>query len=437
MERSKKQIYLLLCIVLVLVGILLLFYLNPSILQNLPWLSSDEGEPPSVEQPSGDENAGNENGGEDQTDQNQSGQDHPDQNQPDQDQPGQDQPGQELPPEDTPSNPDSPGEDVEDPRSAIVELTGQYYTYTEMKQDMVHLYARYPDLMSYGSYGVSADGRDLLCVTLGNPNAPAQVLITSGMHAREYVNAFVVMRQLEYYLQNYETATYLGHPMRELFDEVCFVIVPMTNPDGITLAQEGLSSLRSEPLRQMVRNICRSLGITDDAAIDKYLNNYWKSNANGVDLNRNFDALWAEHYDGIGQPAVKNYKGESPLSEYEAAYLTTLTESLSNPVASVCVHSQGQIIYWRCFQEGALEIQNRRLAELASSITGYSIIDENQAEPSFSNWTILEHGIPTITVETGIQGYPQNHATMWEAIFDDIRDLWAALALEYGDFAKG
>ena len=84
-----------------------------------------------------------------------------------------------------------------------------------------------------------------------------------------------------------------------------------------------------------------------------------------------------------------------------------------------------------------MEIQNQRLAEVAARITGYAIIDENQTEPSYSNWTILAHGIPTITVETGLGGYPQNHATMTDAIFDDLRDLWAALAFEYGNFAKG
>ena len=186
-----------------------------------------------------------------------------------------------------------------------------------------------------------------------------------------------------------------------------------------------------------MREVCRTLGITGDAAIDKYLNNHWKANARGVDINRNFDARWNEHYDGVGRPWTKNYKGPSARSEPETAGLVALTESLSNPVASVCVHSQGEIIYWRCLQEGALEIQNQRLAEVAARVTGYGIIDENQTEPSFSNWTILAHGIPTITVETGLGGYPQNHAEMAGAILDDIRDLFAVLALEYGNFAKG
>jgi g-D-glutamyl-meso-diaminopimelate peptidase len=316
----------------------------------------------------------------------------------------------------------------------IVTLTGYYYTYDDMKKDLAGLAARYPDTMSYRSYGISADGRDLYVATLGNPDAPKQVIITAGMHAREYVNPFVVMQQLEYYLAHYDTVRYDGHMLRDLFTEVCFVIVPMTNPDGITLAQEGIDAIRSEEIRQTVRDIC---GDMSTKALNDYLNMYWKSNALGVDINRNFDVLWNEHYDGVGRPSVKNYKGTAAMSEVETAYLVALTESLSNPVASVCLHSQGEIIYWRCFQEGALEVQNERLAKIAARVTGYGIIDENQSEPSYSNWTILAHGIPTITVETGLMGYPQNHGTMASGIYDRTRDLWAAVAVAYAGLAKG
>jgi g-D-glutamyl-meso-diaminopimelate peptidase len=403
MGRSTKQLYPMLCVIVILAGVLVLFQLNPAILQSLPWLAPDE--PPTGEQqpPEGNPPEGN---------------------------PPEDSPSEENPPEDDPPTPPAS-------QKTVVALMGRYYTYKEMKEDMALLAERYPDTMSYRSYGTSADGRDLLAATLGNPNAEQQVIITAGMHAREYVNSYAVMQQLEYYLKHYDTAIYKGRSLRELFDQVCFIIVPMTNPDGITMAQEGLGAIRDGNLRATVKDICRSLGITGEAAIDKYLNNYWKANARGVDINRNFDALWIEHFDGIGKPWSKDYKGYVALSEVESAYLVALTESLSNPVASVCVHSQGEIIYWRCFQEGVLEIQNQRLAEVAAGITGYDIIDENQTEPSYSNWTILAHGIPTITVETGLGGYPQNHATMADGIFANIRDLWAALALEYGDFAKG
>jgi len=115
------------------------------------------------------------------------------------------------------------------------------------------------------------------------------------------------------------------------------------------------------------------------------------------------------------------------------AALVALTESLSNPVASVCMHMQGQVIYWRCFQEGELLEQNRRLAEIAQSVTGYYMVNENQTEPSYSNWTILAHSIPTITVETGLSTYPLNTSAMADGIFSRNRDLWVALAYEYAN----
>lgn len=421
MGRSTKHIYPLLCLIVVLAGVLAVFHFNPSILQSLPWLSPSD--PPAIEQPDNEPPVEN------------PPVDNPPVENPPDDNPPDDNPPDENPPDDNPPD-DNPPDDnpPDDTPQSIVTLTGYYYTYANMKSDLAELAERYPDTMSYRSYGISADGRDLYVATLGNPSAQKQVIITAGMHAREYVNSFVVMRQLEYYLENYDTVTYDGHLLRDLFDEVCFVIVPMTNPDGITLAQEGIDAIRNEALQQTVRDICAT---SSTKVLNDYLNMYWKSNARGVDLNRNFDALWDEHNDVVGRPAAKNYKGTSAVSEVETAYLVALTESLSNPVASVCVHSQGEIIYWRCFQEGAFEAENKRLAQIAQKVTGYAIIDDNQTEPSYSNWTVLAHGIPTITVETGIMGYPQNHSTMASGIFDRNRDLWAAVAAAYAGLAKG
>jgi g-D-glutamyl-meso-diaminopimelate peptidase len=346
------------------------------------------------------------------------------------------------PPVDEPAEPSDPAPEEPAPEAppaqpapveGIVALKGKYYTYAEMKTDLAELAARHPDHMSYRSYGVSADGRNLYVVTLGNADAEKQVIITSGMHAREYVNPYVIMSQLEYYLENYDTLTYQGQALSALLEKVCFVIVPMANPDGITVAQEGISALRTPALREQLTGMLKSLGITGSARIDAYLNKEWKSNVRGVDINRNFNALWSDYYSGMNVPTYKNYKGPMPVSEPETAALVTLTESLSNPVASVCMHMQGQVIYWRCFQQGTLLEQNRRLADIAQAVTGYLVDNDNQTEPSYSNWTILAHQIPTITVETGLSTYPLNTAYMANGIFDKTRLLWAALACEYAN----
>ena len=155
-----------------------------------------------------------------------------------------------------------------------------------------------------------------------------------------------------------------------------------------------------------------------------------------MDINRNFDLLWEQYRVSANYtvPAFKEYKGTSANSEPETRALVALTDSLSHPVTSICVHSQGDIIYWRCTPESALWTENRRLAELTRTITGYRIIDENQTdaqtEPSYSNWTVFARSIPTVTVENGTGGYPQTF-DMADGFFERNRDLWAAVAHEY------
>ncbi len=405
--RSYKQILPLICVIIVLaIAIVAVQLYSP---QNKPGAGVQTGVP---EQPADPQPPENENP-------------PVNPNPPENDDP----PINPNPPEndDPPVNPNPP-----QPAAPIVSLSGVYYTYDEMAADMEALAQRYPDALTYRSYGTSVDGRDLLAATLGNPKAPRQIIITAGMHAREYVNPYVIMRQLEYYLEGYDTIRYRGQTPRQLFEAVCLIVVPMTNPDGLTLAQEGIGSIRNSDLRQKVTAICNGKGIFGEAAINAYLNKFWKANAIGVDLNRNFDAWWATHQDGVGEPAEKNYKGDAPHSALEVASLVALTKSLTNPVASVCVHSQGKLIYWRGSQTGTFEAENRALAQLAQSVTKYQLNSENQTEPSYSNWTILQ-GIPSITIETGLYSYPQSHVAMEAGIFAENRDVWAAVAYAYAD----
>lgn len=335
------------------------------------------------------------------------------------------------PPAQDPSVDEPPVDEPQQPLEPIVTLSGDVYTYDTMSEQLRALAVRYPDVLRVSSYGRSADGRELYVATLGDPNAQEQTIVTAGMHAREYVNCYVVMRQLEYYLENYDKGTYSGKTYRELFSKVNIVLAPMTNPDGVTLALEGLDALDSKELRGQVKDIVRSLHSDN---IDTYLKNKWKSNARGVDINRNFDLLWNEYTSSYTSPAFKEYKGVTPDSEPETRALVALTEGLLNPVTSICVHSQGDIIYWRCTPESELWTENRRLAELTRTITGYRIIDENQTdaqtEPSYSNWTVFARGIPTVTVENGTGGYPQTF-DMADGFFERNRDLWAAVAHEY------
>ena len=74
----------------------------------------------------------------------------------------------------------------------------------------------------------------------------------------------------------------------------------MTNPDGVALALGGLSSVK-EPSRA---DFLRGLNGGEDFSL-------WKANANGVDLNVNFDARWGAGIKNVFSPAREKRRAET------------------------------------------------------------------------------------------------------------------------------
>lgn len=303
------------------------------------------------------------------------------------------------------------------PRGGIVDVSKQNYTYSEMQEDLLLLSKVYPSLFSYRSIGKSVAGRDLYVAVLGNPNASKQVVVSAAIHAREYMTAMLTMKQLEFYLSHYNEGVYGGIPYSLLFDSCCFYIVPMTNPDGVMLAQEGLSSLPQE-LRGVVQSIYENENGGYES-MDLFLS-HWKANARGVDLNRNYDALW-EEYDKASRPQSSQYKGPSPASEPETQAMVALIESLPNPVCTLCVHSQGEVIYWNCGQENP--DRTSRFAQAVADRTDYRLLSAQNNDASLSDWCELKKNIISITVETGNVPCPlpiDQFPLIWLSNFDLI-----------------
>ncbi len=313
------------------------------------------------------------------------------------------------------------------PTGGVVDVSEATYSYDDMTEDLRILSGIYSDIFSYRVIGQSVAGRNLYVAILGNPNAPRQIFVTAAIHAREYMTSMLVMKQIEFYLSHMRIGGYKNSSYAELFSQFCFYIVPMVNPDGVMLSQEGLSSLPNEEMKQTIRDIYRTEkhSYTD---FDLYLS-HWKANANGVDLNRNYDAKW-EEYNKADAPQSYQYKGPSPESEPETKAIVALVNSLSNPVCSLCIHSQGEVIYWNCGQTGMNRTESAHLATITANSNGYRIISEQNNDASLSDWCVLEKGIPTITVETGNRQCPlpiEQFADIWM----DNYDLWALVAEDY------
>lgn len=317
--------------------------------------------------------------------------------------------------------------------NAVVDCSEKEYSYFEMEEDLKALAASHPTRFSYRSFGKSVAGRELYVATLGNPNAENQILISAGIHGREYLTPLLVMKQAEFYLTYYDEGNTNGFTFASLFDRYCFYLVPMSNPDGIMLSQEGLKSIPNAALSSAIQAAYfadRDNGLTKAKSVNEYLTE-WKANANAVDLNRNFDAFWSSVNTGMPRPSHKNYKGESAASEPETRALSHLVESLPKLRAVLCIHSQGEVLYWDCGQDKyneELYDATRAFTETVARRTGYVMINEPHSDACFADWCALKQDLIAITVETGLGTCPLPIDQM-KQIWEDTYDLFTVSAI--------
>ena len=344
----------------------------------------------------------------------------------------------------------------------VVDTETALYTYDDMERDLKELAEKYPNYVSVDTIGESVEGRALYQAILGNKEAKRKILIQAGIHGREYVSSQLVMKMLEYYLVNYETGYYGNQFYTELFDEVCFHIIPMSNPDGISISQMGEAAVSSEMTINMMRNayerdketMIHAMDTNGDLYwydtytnpfYDRYAEGYdeiityeeylsqWKANANGVDINRNFNAGWEDIWQKEG-PGYDSFKGYSPDSEPETKALEALVEGI-NFESVINYHARGQLIYYDA-EGNAQEVSGRseKLAESASELLRYLPANckdaANVVLGGFGDWAMLKKGVTSITIEVGKRPCPVENKEFM-SIWNRNRELWAKIALEY------
>ena len=313
---------------------------------------------------------------------------------------------------------------------AIIDLSTALYSYQKMENDLQLLAGYYPQYMTLDTAGVTtADGRNLYVIYFGNQNASRQIFICAATHAREYMTAQLVMKQLEYYCAHYEDGSYNGTAYRDIFENTCFVIVPMVNPDGVSISQFGEEGLNREDLRQNLRAIYeldKNGGYTDEA-YDTYLTR-WKANGMGVDLNRNYSPGWESVTDRTA-PSSGLYKGTQPGSEAESQALMNIVDGLSNPLLAISYHSYGSLVYWQYGQAEPLWSKNHQLAAHVEALTTYYQAGYSN-EAGFSNWCVNVKGIPSVTIETGLVPTPLP-LDQFELLWSQNKEMWAMLGTTY------
>lgn len=301
----------------------------------------------------------------------------------------------------------------------IVTRDTQLYSPDTCARELAQLNRRYPGVTALALVGTSHLGQPIYALKMGNDGAGRRVLVQAAMHGREWINAQLVMAQIEDYLSGEEYAP--------LLDEACFLLVPMCNPDGVRIAQEGAGWIEDEEARALVEDLIARSGQAHDQ---------WKANGRGVDLNRNFDARFAEQTDPreTAGPAYAFYRGERAESEPETQALVQLTLEFQ-PTVTLSYHSRGEYIYWYFGQSGEALRRDEALALRLANLAGYACDPSGKAEidsfGGYKDWCVQALGIPAFTVETGkaAWGVPVPIERFAE-IYPSCRELTAEAARE-------
>ena len=222
-----------------------------------------------------------------------------------------------------------------------------YRVLADYLAEMDALAAEHPDLVRRISLGQSVEGRDLAGVEIGvdvtAPDDGRPVLLLFGAHhAREWPSAEAPMEFAHDLVRTFAA----GDPRTvDLLHRARVIVVPVSNPDGFDASRTsgdlidlnaieggGTVSVLATPGNAYKRKNCRLVdGVTQPAGACLLLASPGGYGV-GIDLNRNYGALWGGPgadspvpLEGGGTgPLSPIYRGPAPFSEPETQAIRTL-----------------------------------------------------------------------------------------------------------------
>ncbi|WP_163102025.1 M14 family zinc carboxypeptidase [Peribacillus alkalitolerans] len=270
---------------------------------------------------------------------------------------------------------------------AQVVNTSQTYSYGDMTKDIKELMKKYPDALQVETIGKSHFGKDLWGVRIGK--GEKTLLLIGAHHGREWFTTLMLMKILEVYGEAYQQrGSFEGYDSREL-DVISIYIVPMLNPDGVSIQQGDFSGFDWK--RKW--NIYKLNGF-----LPKFTR--WKANGIGVDLNRQYPAGWEGLDRDVTHPYYQFYRGKTPIFTKETRAIVDLTNKI-DPLMAVAYHTSGQEIYWYYHNQPENIVRDYTIAKRTAELTGYKLDlpDEGAVGGGYTDWFITTFHRPALTLE--------------------------------------
>ena len=281
--------------------------------------------------------------------------------------------------------------------------------YSAMIEEIRRLEGEFPTL-SVETLGRSLLGREIPILSFGYGRRA--ILYVGAHQGIGHITSAVLLAFAREFLSSGRDGSVSGVSRSYLEGRGRYFILPMLNPDGVSLSQKGLggAGILSERLLRM------NGGSSDFSK--------WQANARGVDLEHNYDAGFWEYKRLEGRLGIEGggplgYAGEYPLSEPESARLAALFACLS-PSLVLSLQARGSGVLYTSLPRSAAVA--RAMARHAGN--GLSV-SEREAHGSLTDYA-SRLGIPSYTVACGRGADPLPDGCLPSLYAELRRLLWLA-----------
>lgn len=262
------------------------------------------------------------------------------------------------------------------------------YSYSQMLRDILRMKSEYKKMIKVKNAGYSEEGRQLPVIIIGT--GKTKIFMCGTHHAREYITSAYLMYTIDTFIQSAILGKSFGeYEIRKLLSKCTLHVMPMVNPDGTRLVQGGLRAVQNPQKVASMKMIMPSYP-------------EWKANVNGVDLNRQYPALWEKKNVVVNEPASELFNGYEYASEPEVK--AVMDYCRKNPFSvSVSFHTKGEIIYWADANTERSITSAKSFAERIAGVCGYELMPTSQDPGTyaagFENWFRQEFLKPGLLVE--------------------------------------